>query len=122
MELNSPGGRVGFGGNKGVYIHPSTLQLHAHCLPKLWSASMELVWGKRDLRGSKDGSQGFLRTAISEQRIDIVCIINLSLLQVQGYSKDNTISRTPHLTTSNTYNNFVSHLKIELDKITSLLL
>lgn len=72
MDLNSPGERVGFGGNKVLYIHPSTLQLHAHCLPKLWSASTELVWGKRDLHGSKGGSRDFLHTAISEQRIDIV--------------------------------------------------
>lgn len=83
MELDSPGGRVGFGGNKVVYIHPSTLQPHARCLPELWTVSMELVWGKCDLHGSKDGSQDFLHTAISEQRIDIVCIINLSLVQAQ---------------------------------------
>lgn len=72
MDLNSPGEHVGFGGNKVLYIHPSTLQLHAHCLPKLWSVSTELVWGKRDLHGSKGGSRDFLHTAISEQRIDIV--------------------------------------------------
>lgn len=126
MELNSPGERVGFGGNKAVYIHPSTLQLHAHCLPKLWTVSTELVWGKRDPRGSKDGSQDFLHTAISEQRIDIVCIINLSLCKLEAIvtislCKNNTVSRIHH-TTSNTYNNFVSHLMTKLDKITSLLL
>lgn len=72
MNLNSPGEHVGFGGNKFLYIHPSTLQLHAHCLPKLWTVSTELVWGKRDLHVSKGGSQDFLRTAISKQRFDIV--------------------------------------------------
>lgn len=66
MGLNSPGEHVGFGGNKVLYIHPSTLQLHAHYLPKLWTVSMELVWGKRDLHVSKGGSQDFLHTAISE--------------------------------------------------------
>jgi len=72
MDLNSPGEHVGFGGNKALYIHPSTLQLHAHCLPKLWTVSMELVWGKRDLHVSTGGSRDFLHTAISEERIDIV--------------------------------------------------
>lgn len=109
-----------------IFIHPHFSRTHAVCQsfgPWVWSLFGENVTymgARMDLKTSS--TLPYLSKELTSWVSLIWVLCKLSDIVTISLCKNNTIPRVPHHTTSNTYNNFVSHLMTKLDKMTSLLL
>lgn len=103
-----------------IFIHPHFSCTHAVCQsfdPRVWSLfgeNMTYMGARMDLKTSS--TLPYLSKELT------VCIINFVFCKLKdivtiSLCKNNTVSRTPHHTTSNTYNNFVSHLMTKWIKL-----